>query len=48
VEELAIRGWLMTRLAEIGRFSAAAWIVAHGCLDTTGFVLIYFGVYPGL
>ena len=95
VEELAIRGWLMTRLAEIGGFSAAAWIVAaiassaifgvahlyqgvsgvvanaltgvvfatlyfatgrnlwpcivaHGCLDTTGFVLIYFGVYPGL
>jgi len=23
-------------------------IIAHGCLDTTGFVLIYLGVYPGL
>ena len=23
-------------------------ILAHGTLDTTGFVLIYFGVYPGL
>jgi len=95
VEELAVRGWLMTRLAEIGRFSTGAWafaavtssalfgvahlyqglsgviasaltglvlsvlyfatgrnlwpcIIAHGCLDTTGFVLIYLGVYPGL
>jgi membrane protease YdiL (CAAX protease family) len=23
-------------------------IIAHGSLDTTGFVLMYFGVYPGL
>lgn len=23
-------------------------IVAHGSLDTTGFVMMYFGVYPGL
>ena len=23
-------------------------IVAHGVMDTAGFVLIYFGVYPGL
>jgi membrane protease YdiL (CAAX protease family) len=95
VEELVFHGWFMTRVAEIGRYSAAAWtvaalassvvfgvahlyqglsgviangltavviaalyfatgrnlwpcIIAHGCLDTTGFVLIYLGVYPGL
>jgi membrane protease YdiL (CAAX protease family) len=23
-------------------------IVAHGALDTTGFTMMYFGVYPGL
>jgi len=23
-------------------------IVAHGAMDTAGFVMIYFGVYPGL
>lgn len=26
----------------------AAPMVAHGSLDTTGFMMIYFGVYPGL
>ena len=25
-----------------------ACILAHGVLDTAGFLLIYFGVYPGL
>lgn len=25
-----------------------ACVVAHGALDTTGFVMMYFGVYPGL
>lgn len=94
-EEAAFRGWILTRVAELGRFSRGAWIgaivassaafgaihayqglsgmiatgltglllavvvmamgrnvwvavVAHGVLDTTGFVPIYFGVYPGL
>jgi membrane protease YdiL (CAAX protease family) len=94
-EETAFRGWILTRLAELGRFSQGAWIgaavassalfglihayqglsgmiatgltglvfatiylatgrnlwtavVAHGVLDTLGFILIYFGVYPGL
>ncbi|RPJ76245.1 MAG: CPBP family intramembrane metalloprotease [Acidobacteria bacterium] len=95
LEEMVYRGWLMSRLAEAGHFSAAAWVVAaiassalfgiahlyqgisgvvatgltglvfagaylasgrslwaailaHGILDTTGFVMIYLGVYPGL
>jgi membrane protease YdiL (CAAX protease family) len=94
-EEAAFRGWILTRFAELGRFSRSAWtvalvassvlfgvihayqglsgvlatgltglvfavtymatgrnlwaaVVAHGVLDTTGFVLIYSGVYPGL
>ena len=94
-EEMVFRGWLMTRLAEIGRFSTAGWIaaalgssalfgaihlyqgasgmiatglsgfvfacvylamgrnlwasiVAHGFMDTVGFVMVYLGVYPGL
>src|SRR5262245_29611297 len=94
-EEAVYRGWLMTRLAELGRFTSHAWIaavtassilfgvahfyqgpsgmiatgltglvlgwvylatgrnlwasiLAHGVMDTTGFVMIYFGVYPGL
>jgi membrane protease YdiL (CAAX protease family) len=95
MEELVYRGWLTTRLAELGRFSTGGWIagvlgssglfglihlyqgasgmiatgltglvfasvylatgrnlwasiLAHGFLDTAGFVMIYFGVYPGL
>lgn len=95
VEEIAYRGWILTRFAEIGRFSRRAWvggmlassvlfgvihayqgvsgmiatglsglvfagvylatgrnlwasIVAHGIMDTTGFFMIYLGVYPGL
>jgi CAAX protease family protein len=95
LEEMAFRGWLMNRAAEIGRFTRAAWIVsalvisagfgvlhayqglsgmiatgltalvyamlylatgrnlwpcivAHGVLDTTGFVMMYLGVYPGI
>src|SRR5262245_40390198 len=95
VEELAYRGWILTRFAELGRYTRASWIggvlassalfgivhayqglsgmlttwlsglvfgavylatgrnlwaamVAHGSLDTTGFVMMYFGVYPGL
>jgi uncharacterized protein len=94
-EEAAFRGWILTRFAEVGRYSRNAWIgavvassvlfgvihayqglsgmiatgltglvfasiymmtgrnlwaavVAHGTLDTTGLILIYFGVYPGL
>ncbi len=94
-EEAAFRGWILTRFAELGRFSRGAWVgalvassfsfgaihayqgfsgiiatgltglvfaatylatgrnlwaavVAHGVLDTTGFILLYFGVYPGL
>jgi uncharacterized protein len=95
MEEMVYRGWIMTRLAELGRFSTTGWtasvlassalfgaahlyqgvsgviatgltglvfalvylasgrnlwasILAHGFLDTAGFVLIYLGVYPGL
>jgi hypothetical protein len=95
IEEVAYRGWILMRLAEIGRFSRGSWvggmlassvlfgvvhayqglsgmiatgltglvfaavylamgrnlwasITAHGVLDTTGFVMMYFGVYPGL
>jgi membrane protease YdiL (CAAX protease family) len=95
MEEMVYRGWLMARLAELGRFSAGGWllamlgssalfggihlyqgvsgmletglsglafalvylatgrnlwasILAHGFMDTTGFVMIYLGVYPGL
>jgi len=95
VEEAGYRGWILTRCAELGRYSRSAWIggmvvssalfglahsyqgisgmvatgltgllfagvylatgrnlwaaiVAHGSLDTTGFVLMYFGIYPGL
>jgi membrane protease YdiL (CAAX protease family) len=95
VEEVAYRGWILTRLAEIGRFSNAGWMVAavsssalfgvvhayqglsgilatgltglvfagvyfaagrniwapilcHGALDTAGFTMMYFGVYPGM
>ena len=95
LEEIAFRGWLMTRVAEIGRFDKRWWIasllatsalfgaihvyqglsgviatgltgavfgslylatgrnlwacvIAHGTLDTIGFAMIYFGVYPGL
>jgi membrane protease YdiL (CAAX protease family) len=28
MEEMVYRGWIMTRVAEIGRFSGAAWVVA--------------------
>ena len=28
MEEMVYRGWIMTRVAEIGRFSRAAWVVA--------------------
>ena len=95
MEELVFRGWLLSRVAEIGGFSHAAWlggavlssmlfgavhlyqgisgvlatgltgavfsalyllggrnlwgcILAHGTLDTAGFLLIYLGRYPGL
>ena len=95
MEEMVYRGWILTRLAELGRFSTTGWtagvlgssalfgaahlyqgasgvvatgltglvfalvylatgrnlwasILAHGFLDTAGFLLIYFGVYPGL
>ena len=95
MEEMVYRGWILTRIAELGKFSSASWfvaalissalfgaahlyqgvsgvistglsgflfailylatgrnlwasIVAHGMLDTAGFVMIYFGVYPGL
>ena len=95
VEELAYRGWILTRCAEIGGGSRGAWvaavlvssvlfgavhayqglsgmistgltgvvfgvtclatgrnlwtaIIAHGTLDTAGFVMMYAGVYPGL
>jgi uncharacterized protein len=95
VEEAAYRGWILTRFAELGRYSRGAWmvgilassalfglahayqgvsgmvvtghtgllfagvylltgrnlwaaIVAHGSLDTIGFILMYLGVYPGL
>jgi membrane protease YdiL (CAAX protease family) len=95
MEEMVYRGWIIARLAELGAFSRAAWvmgvvvssalfgaahlyqgisgviatgltgfvfacvyfaagrnlwaaILAHGFLDTTGFLMIYFGVYPGL
>jgi hypothetical protein len=95
MEEMVFRGWIMTRVAEAGRFSTGAWvaavvvssaifgavhlyqgasgviatgltgamlaglylatgrnlwasILAHGFMDTAGFVMIYLGVYPGL
>ena len=95
MEELVFRGWLLSRVAEIGGCSRGAWvgaavvssalfgavhlyqglsgvlataltgavfsalyllsgrnlwgcILAHGTLDTAGFLLIYLGVYPGL
>jgi membrane protease YdiL (CAAX protease family) len=95
VEEIAYRGWILTRLAEVGRFTNTAWLVGavassalfgavhayqgvsgvlatgltglvfagvyfvtgrniwaavlcHGVLDTAGFTMMYFGVYPGL
>ncbi len=95
VEEVAYRGWIMNRLAEVGRFSPSAWMVAvlassvlfgvihlyqglsgviatglsgvvfamvyvvtgrnlwaaivtHGVSNTTSFVLMYLGRYPGL
>ena len=95
VEELAYRGWILTRCVEIGGDSRRAWvaavlvssvlfgavhayqglsgmistgltgvvfavtylatgrnlwtaIIAHGVLDTAGFVMMYAGVYPGL
>jgi uncharacterized protein len=94
-EETVYRGWITSRLAELGRFSTHAWIaavlvssivfgmlhmyqgvsgmiatgltglvlggvylatgrnlwapiVAHGVMDTSGFLMIYFGVYPGV
>lgn len=94
MEEMVFRGWLMTRLAELGGYSRRAWvlaaalssvlfgavhlyqgpsgviatgltsvvlsalylsagrnlwpaIMAHGMLDTVGFVMLYLGVYPG-
>ena len=94
-EEAVYRGWLTTRIAELGRFSSGAWaaavisssvlfgiahfyqgasgmiatgltglvlacvyvatgrnlwasILAHGVMDTTGFLMIYLGVYPGV
>lgn len=95
MEEMVFRGWLMARLAELGRYSTWAWfaaavvssmlfgavhlyqgvsgvlatgltgavfaavyfatgrnlwaaIIAHGTLDTVGFMMIYLGVYPGV
>jgi membrane protease YdiL (CAAX protease family) len=92
---MVYRGWLVARVAELGRDVPASWmigvlvtsvlfglahlyqgtsgmiatgltglmfgtaylasgrnlwcaIVAHGLTDTIGFVMIYFGVYPGL
>jgi membrane protease YdiL (CAAX protease family) len=95
MEELVFRGWIMTRVAEIGNFSRRAWlaaatissalfgavhlyqgvsgvvatgltglvfaclyfatgrnlwasILAHGFMDTAGFVMIYLGLYPGI
>ena len=95
VEELAYRGWILTRCVEAGGGSRGAWaaglvvssvlfgivhayqgvsgmiatglsgvvfgatylatgrnlwtaIVAHGILDTAGFVMMYAGMYPGL
>jgi len=95
MEEMVYRGWIMTRLAELMRFSTGRWIVgvvassalfgfahlyqgtsgviatgltgvlfagiylangrnlwaaivAHGALDTAGFVMIYLGAYPGI
>jgi len=95
VEELAFRGWILTRCVELGGGSRRAWvaavlvssvlfgavhayqglsgmiatgltgvvfgatylatgrnlwtaIIAHGTLDTAGFVMMYTGVYPGL
>jgi uncharacterized protein len=94
-EETVYRGWITSRLAELGRFSPRAWIaataitsmvfgiihmyqglsgmiatsltglvlgclylatgrnlwaaiVAHGVMDTSAFVMIFFGVYPGV
>jgi len=94
-EETVYRGWMMSRLAELGLFSKRAWIaaivlssivfgllhmyqglsgmiatgltglvlgclylatgrslwapiIAHGVMDTSGFLMIYFGVYPGV
>jgi|KBSSwiStaDraftv2_1062776.scaffolds.fasta_scaffold22157_6 membrane protease YdiL (CAAX protease family) len=95
VEELAYRGWILSRCAEVGRFSKNAWLggvfvssllfgivhayqglsgmvatgltgvvfggtylatgrnlwaamIAHGVLDTVGFLMMYANVYPGL
>jgi membrane protease YdiL (CAAX protease family) len=95
LEEVSFRGWLMTRVAEIGRYDRHWWIasllassalfgavhvyqglsgiiataltgfvfgglylatgrnlwacvIAHGTLDTIGFTMMYFGVYPGI
>ena len=95
VEELAYRGWILTRCVEAGGGSRGAWavglvvssvlfgivhayqglsgmiatglsgvvfgatylatgrnlwtaIIAHGTLDTAGFVMMYAGMYPGL
>ena len=95
LEEVGYRGWILTRFAELGRYSRGAWIgamlassvlfgivhsyqgasgmistgltglifasiylatgrnlvaaiVAHGSLDTAGFVMMYLGAYPGL
>lgn len=94
-EEVVYRGWILTRLSELGRFSQPAWVagaigsslvfgaahvyqgvsgvlatalaglvmavvylatgrnlwapvIAHATMDTTGFVMIYLNVYPGL
>ena len=94
-EEIAYRGWIVNRCAEIGHFSRNAWLagilvssvlfgavhayqglpgmiatgltgvvfgatylatgrnlwaamIAHGVLDTAGFLMMYAGVYPGL
>jgi CAAX protease family protein len=95
MEEMVYRGWLMTRIAELTRYSPSGWIIAlvvssvlfglahwyqdvsgvvatgvtgflfgsayilsgrnlwcailaHGLLDTLGFLMIYSGVYPGV
>lgn len=95
LEEVAYRGWILTRCAELGGCSRGAWlagllvssalfgavhayqgvsgmvatgltgvvfgatylatgrnlwaaVIAHGTLDTAGFVMMYAGVYPGL
>jgi membrane protease YdiL (CAAX protease family) len=95
MEEMVYRGWLVARIAELARFTRAAWIaaviatsilfgvahlyqglsgviatgisglifgiaylasgrnlwcaiLAHGLMDTIGFVMIYLGIYPGI